>query len=51
MPKKNIKKIKLKREKKPMEMPIEDPTSTESKHVENQNPVHEESKQVEKSLN
>lgn len=34
-----------------MEMPIEDPTSTESKHVENQTPVHEESKQVEKSLN
>ena len=51
MPKKNIKKIKLKREKKPVEKPIEDPTSTESKHVGNDIPAHEESKEVEKSLN
>ena len=51
MPKKNIKKIKLKKEKKPEEMPKEDPTSTESKHVENEILAHEESKEVEKSLN
>lgn len=34
-----------------MEMPIEDPTSTESKNVVNQTPVHEDLKEVEKSLN
>ena len=51
MPKKNIKKIKLKKEKKPEEMPKEDPISTEYKHVENEILAHEESKEVEKSLN